>query len=346
MNNEPKTKYVVVDKTIKELEDFSKISGAYNEKIYTRDIVHEDMDIVQKNIQLQNKWNAQVTNAIRFNQDALYDNAREIVYEELKNGTRENISAKLKQRLMDTHVRAVIEMYDRPEGQVGASCEIEYGKKNENDTYIEDEKAMDEALKKVRVKVYNWQRNDDDTNTYVMVEKVEVSIYTYAYQSASDDIDRIVKRFIREEFTYCLKNDNVIVPEEYIEKGEAGIKEWRELKASKNKNNNMEKRMLRDMVRKKKDKNISQMKRLMWRFPRGQEDPNNVDWSIPYLNLYGSGNTAMAKKLVTQILGEQTDAELLNMTEEEVDKKFKEYWKEALRRAIEQIDNVETYEKE
>ena len=343
--NNNKNRYLLVENTVEELIDLcNNANTRWNEDFYTYDVAHVGLSVEQLTYQAEKSWDTTVSNTLRWLDDKMYDTIGRFMYDEIANGVKENLQAKVKEDVLKSKIKTVLTIEDRAGGFHDVYIDFVYEDGTEpTEDLIYDEAKMAEDIRQVKRRQYSYSKAQEDR--FVYVEKVKASIYTNTWRDAKTHIDKLIKRFVRDNLTYCIKQNKIIVPEEYLAKGKAGIEEWRELKASKNKNNNMEKRMLRSMIREKKEKNISQMKRLMWRFPRGQEDPNTVDWSIPYLNLYGSGNTAMAKKLVTQIMGGQTDAELLNMTEEDVDKKFKEYWKETLRRAIKQIDDVETYEK-
>ena len=345
MNEEPKTKYVIYETTLRELGEEAEKGTTWQDELFKYEVEHEEMSEEQKDIQNNNKWNATVSESIRFYPDKILDEMQAIAYWELDNGTRENLEEKIKQQIMDMKVRTYLLKSEQKDGTYNVYSQTEYGGEINGDTYIRNEQAMDELLRGVKRRGYSFGPREDKED-YVLIERVEISSYIYSFQDLKNKVDKLVKKFMRESLTYCIKQNKVIIPEEYIAKGIPGIEEWRGIKASKNKNNNMEKKMLRGMIRDKKANILGQMQRLVWRFPKGQNDKGTFDWSIPHLYIYGNGNKAYNKKLVTQILGEKTDAELLNMTEEEIDKAFKNYWKEVLTRAIKQIDNVETYEKE
>jgi len=337
-NEQPLTKYVVLERTIRELYETAKSTNDYSTELYHKEIrKHDDLSEEQKKMNAGNKWETNFSSAIRYPESKIYEAVSETAYKELKNGVREKLEEKIMESMMDSKLRVYIAVPETNDIN-RAYMDDEYGEEREKDTYINDENAMVEMVKSIKKK--GW--HPDET---VLIEHITINIYNYAFDDITTKIKKLVKKFIRENMTYCIKQDKVIVPEEYIEKGKEGINEWRELKASKNKNNNMEKRMLRGMIRDKKVSVLQQMQRLVWRFPKGQNDNGTYDYGIPFLYIYGNGNTAMCKKLAHQVLGEKTDTELLNMTEEEIDKAFKDYWKEVLTRAIKQIDDVETYER-
>ena len=334
-------KYVLHENTIQELIDLAKSTNMWDAEIYTKDIKHEDMSEKQRQVQYEKSWDVDITNTLRTNEDALYKTIMFDAYKEIGGGLREGLKEKVKQNVLNSKITAVLIIEDRPDGYNNAYIEYVYDVEKGDEEYINDEDKMMEAIKKVKRKQYSYHDNEEEK--YTLIERIASRMYAYNWREMESKIDSLIKRVMRESFSYCIKQGKIIVPEEYLAKGKPGLDEWRSLKASKNKNNNMEKRMLREMIRDKKISNLNQMRSLLWNFPNGL-DKN--DWSIPRLSIYGNGNKAMAHKLMCQILGEKTDQELLNMTKEDVDKAYKEYWKGVLRKAIEKIDSVPTYKEE
>ena len=335
-----KNRYLLVENTVEELIDLcNNANTRWNEDFYTYDVAHAGLSVEQLTYQAEKSWDTTVSNTLRWVEDKMYDTIGRFMYEEIANGVKENLQGKVKEDVLKSKIKTVLTIEDRAGGFHDVYIDFVYEDGTEpTEDLIYDEAKMAEDIKQVKRRQYSYSKAQEDR--FVYVEKVQASIYTYTWRDAKTHIDKLIKRFVRDNLTYCIKQNKIIVPEEYLAKGKAGIEEWRGLKASKNKNNNMEKRMLREMIRDKKISNLSQMRRLLWNFPNGL-DIN--DWSIPHLSVYGNGNKAMAHKLMCQILGEKTDQELLNMTEEDVDKAYKEYWKGVLRKAIEKIDGVQTY---
>lgn len=349
-NTGNRKQYVLLEKSLYDLEKLvEEHQGEYNFDVYEYKVKRdEEFSEEQKVIQAGKKWNANITNDIRVYDNRLYDLVKEVGYKEILNGEKENIIFKIQDKVMNSNVRGIIYVEDNFNKDLNktikrAWVEIEYGDREEGTEYLEDEEEMNKDLQQVRHDSWNYTKRDANGNPakeWVMLEDVKLNVYTYNYRGTFENVGKLVKKFIRNELTYCIKQGNVVIPQEYLDKGKEGIEEWRETKASKNKNNNMEKRMLRQMLRDKKHSILMQMRTLMWRFPNGQD---TRDWSIPHLTIYGNGNKTMAQKLVNQVLGKMTDQEILNMTDEEISKKFKEYWKGILNKTIEQIDDVITY---
>lgn len=345
-----KKRYVLVEKSLYDLEKLvEEHKNNYNFDVYEHKVKRdEELSEEQKTIQYSNKWNTNITNDIRANDNVLYDLVKEVGYKEILNGEKENIILKIQDKVMNSNVRGVIHVETNLNASTNenikrAWVEIEYGDRKEDVEYLDNEEEMNKDLQQVKSDTWNYSKRDVNGNPakeWVMLEDVRLNVYTYNYRGTFENVGKLVKKFIRNELTYCIKQGNVIIPQYYLDKGKEGIEEWRASKASKNKNNNMEKRMLRQMLRDKKHSILMQMRNLLWRFPTGQD---TRDWSIPHLTIYGNGNKAMAQKLANQVLGKMTDQEILNMTAEDIDKAYKEYWKGVLNKAIEQLDDVITY---
>lgn len=349
-NTGNKKKYVLLEKSLYDLEKFvEEHNSEYNVDVYEYNVKRdEEFSEDQKEIQNRNRWNANITNDIKVYDSVLYDLVKEVGYKEILGGEKENIILKIQDKVMNSNVRGIINVETNYNSELNdnvnrAWVEFEYGDRKEDTEYLDNEEEMNKDLQQVRNDSWNYSKRDAKGNPgkeWVMLEDIRLNIYTYNYRGTFENVGKLVRKFVRNELTYCIKQGNVIVPQEYLDKGKEGIEEWRASKASKNKNNNMEKRMLRQMLREKKSDILMQMRNILWRFPTGQD---TRDWSVPYLNIYGNGNKVMAQKLVNQVLGKMTDQEILNMTAEDVDKAYKEYWKGVLKRAIEQLDDVITY---
>lgn len=345
--NDDKKNYILVEKTLKELAEIvNEHNNEYSFRIYEHKVKRdEEYSEEQKIIQYSNKWQATISSDIRVSEDRLYELVKQTAFKIILGGEKEDILNKIKDKVMSSKVRSVLYVKEpRSDETVKHTyIETEYGDRKEGEEYYEDEEMINEELKNTGNTSWNYSKRTsagEPTKDIVMIDDVYVSMYTYNYRGTEETIVKLIKKLFRSELTYCIKQGNVIVPQEYLDKGNAGINEWRETKASKNKNNNMEKRMLRQMLKDKKQDILMQMRKLLWRFPNGKD---TRDWSVPYLTIYGNGNCAMTQKLVNQVLGEMTDQEILSITDEEVSKKFKEYWRGILTKAIEQIDDVITY---
>ena len=118
-----------------------------------------------------------------------------------------------------------------------------------------------------------------------------------------------IKKFIRNNLSYCIKKGEVIVPEEYLNRGKEGIDEWRQLKASNNKSNSMEKKLLKQIYADKKFYQYNTMSQIVDRIASSQS------WSIPHIEVDGRFNKQRTFKLINQILGDKSRQEIMNMEE-------------------------------
>ena len=154
------------------------------------------------------------------------------------------------------------------------------------------------------------------------------------------DIPKIVKRVVNKNLTYCLKNGKNIVPDEYLDKGKSGIEEWRTLKSSQNKNNSMEKRIIKEALREKKNYMIACIETAM----RNIVDVN-TSWEVPALSIDGRWNAGKVKKLSTQLFKDKSNQQIIEMSEEDVLAIVKEYWKKLLNDAYKEVSKIECSKK-
>lgn len=338
-------KYVIFEKTIAELEDIAKNSADFHTTIYEHNIKRAEKFSEQQALyQADEKNYTCLTGFFRYEKDEINELVRDTIFQALSGGAKEIKPEKIEELTMNATVRAVVVARETTSVFANDPIKIahiafEYGDKDGEYSYDMDE--MDRYLCQIKNKTYRI--NDKGESIEVYYEKIKVSTYTSCiYRVDREKIRKLIQKTIRNDFTYCFKNGEVIIPQEYIDKGEEGIKEWRELRASKNKNKSMEKQILRKMLRDKKREILTQVQRMVWRFPKGQEDPGNTDYTIPFICIDGNSNCQRCKRLVSKLLEGKTDAEILNITAESVDKMIKDYWKEVLNRAINEIDNVKT----
>lgn len=148
-------------------------------------------------------------------------------------------------------------------------------------------------------------------------------------------IDKRIKKTLREVYPYCIKKDTNIIPGEYLSKGEEGIRQWVKHKQDTSPNNSMEKRMLRDLTKAKKDELC---KYLVCTTFKMHDMPTN--WSLPQLTVDGRHNSAKMRTLANSLIKDKTDAELLNMDSDALYQLAKDCWVEKLTRAIENIKNA------
>ena len=334
----PRTRYVVVDTTIEGLIKKAEESDTYQTVMYEKHIDRE-FDEAQRSIQANNHWATVLSDGIRINENDVERLVRETAYAEIKKGTVKNLKDMIFKNIMEIRVRECVTVRYEDDGNRATFVTL-FGDDFDESEFSTDLDKMVEDVKGVKNRTFARYDSKDQFD-YAYIENIKCEIYNYYMNRVSENIERYIKRFFRTELTYCMLKGDLIVPKEYIDKGEAGIKEWRELKASKNKANSMEKRMLRTTLREKKAEVLHQMQVLLWRLPCA----NDRDWTMPFIMIDGSSNKSRVQKLTNQVIGNKTDSELLAMTSEDVEKEFKKFWKEKVMNIYNGIDKIDTMEK-
>ena len=201
----------------------------------------------------------------------------------------------------------------------------------DKDGYSTDIKEFEEKLDKYDVSSYSSGKD-----MYVHYEHISVSVATYYYRNDLDKrIKKAVNRYMRERLTYCLKKGRLIVSDDYLDKGEKGIKEWQELKSSQNKNNSIEKKLITQTVREKKRFAFS-----CARATEGKIANVGTSWSIPRLTVDGCWNVGKNEKLVAEIFNTKDKNFMMTIENEEILRKVKSHWKHELEKAINEVDNL------
>lgn len=320
--------FILYRSTLRDISKISEKSGnAWEFDIYTKDIDVGELSKEQETKQILDSWLREINCGARIYNDDFYKQAERIGYKLLEDGCRKNLEDKVLDGILNTELRAVF-YYRGNYNSSGASWE--FGKKDadKNFEYIEDEKEFDKTIKGFSRKSY---RNNDD----IYLEQIKYTGYTSHFNNLEEKIRKQIKKFIRNNLSYCIKKGEVVVPEEYLNRGKEGIDEWRELKASKNKSNSMEKRLLRKVYADKKSYQYDTMAQILNKIASSQ------DWSTPHIDVDGRFNKQRTFKLINQVLGDRSRQEIMDMTEEEIVKEFKEYWKEILKKKYEEVDKME-----
>lgn len=339
---ELKKGYVVVDTTIGEIikkvnkEKAPNQHGYYDiVPIYEHEIDRSNLTAEEKIIQENNRWYKERTSEIRLYEDAISALVSKSMYDELSAGTKEFLPDKIHERIMNTKFRSVLEFMERSDGTVYLEIFDEIGEDGKRD-YIEsrDMNELNKELEKVNMN----SSYTPGKPMYVWLERVVVGAYPYAIERIEENINKAIKRLIRTELVYCLKNNMIIVPEEYLSKGREGIKEWQELKRSNSKSNSMEKRMLKQIFADKREFAYKAMAKVI------DQVGYSHNWSVPSLTVDGRWNKTKMDKLITQIADTKDKQKFINMPNEELIKLFKEYWKGVLTKACEEIDMVKVEE--
>lgn len=338
--NKPKA-YVLYEKSIKELhqEIVNANLGTYERyDIYNYDIDRGDMSEVQKRRQERNGWYRNSDMELRLYDDQIYKAAKKIMLEKMFSGSTNNIEKETFDEIMNSKLKALaIIRKDTRDDYSRLSMENCFEGSDEYGHIYEEKYEMSNDFEEFEEKVKDVKNKTSysSDSEYVLLERIKIYAYSRTFENLCTRIQKQIKKLIRNELTYCLKNGVCIVPKEYLDRKEEGIKDWRETKASGNKNNSMEKRMLRTIVKNKKNYAYDVMYQIM------NKIASNQSWSIPSLEVEGRYNATKTAKLVSKIFDNKKDMQYyINLTEEEINEKFRKYWKDKLMEAYNEVDEM------
>ena len=333
MENNEKTKgYLIYEDTASGIRDKVEESTDYSVTLYRYEF-ERDLTPEQARIQEKNRWYSKVNQDIRLDQDVLYEKAKDFLYKKILDKCDGDIIKEAEEHLMNLNVKTFV-VIDKKEGRAERPyIRILYDNENiEKYDLVQDMDKLYEELKDLKVPSSYGFSNEEK----VYVESLEVDVYRHMFRDFSDKVKKAVAKCIRNNLTYCIKSNKSIVPDEYIEKGIEGIDEWREIKAKANKNNSIEKKMLNTIVADKKKFAEDCLSTVM----RKVTDPNST-WSIPYLIVDGMYSGQRTQKLSRKIVDKSTRQEWIDISEDEIFNKVKEYWKNVLQEAYDRVDKIE-----
>lgn len=332
MEEKPKA-YILCTKTFREIEEIAKKSVDYRAELYSYEIDRSDLSEEQKAKQNRYHWYSHISNDFRLWDMKLEEMVKDKITNSVLNKYKNNIQEKTLNDILDIEVRflAKVERDDKDRIDVTTYSEIGNARETEYE-YSDDIKEFEELAKKA-TKIASYSGDGE----IIYLEKVSVDIYTHSFNDLTKTITKEINKYIRNNLTYCLKKGKLIVPDEYIDKGEAGIEEWRQIKSANNKNNSIEKKMLKDIVRDKKvfahDCIYKAMDVAM--------STDTVDWTIPKLTIDGRWNRQRVSKLVTKVLGTKDKQKIIEMSKQEIMNRAKAYWKQQLMDAYNNLDKME-----
>ena len=332
MEEKPKA-YVLCTKTLKEIEKIAANSQEYRIELYSLDIDRSDLSLEQKKIQNKNHWYTHEDVDFRMWGVKLEELVSKKIMDLVLNKYDGNILEDIMNHILDTEIRFVGKVSEEKK-RIRVTIDFEVGD-NRNDMFeysddIEEFKEM--AKKSTRSTSYS---NDDEV---VYLEKISAKIYQRAFEDFRKEVKKVINKFVRNRLTYCLKNGKLIVPDEYLDKGEKGIEEWRDIKSSKNKSNSIENKLIKEAVNTKKQYAYDTMCRAMDKLVSAD---NSSDWAMPRLMVDGKWNKQRTQKLVTKVLDTKDKQKLIEMSEQEIVDKAKEYWKQKLMDAYNEVDKLE-----
>lgn len=177
--------------------------------------------------------------------------------------------------------------------------------------------------------------NEYDVNIYYE----GISYYTPKNRYYGENaIKYLVNKTLKEKYTYCVKMGKNIVPDEYIKLGKEGIERWRQEKSNSNKQNSIEKQMLKKIKCQKKQNAFTTFNDVLSVMLNEKVGKN---WDLAFLSVDGRWNTGRKMKTINKHILNVSDNELVTMSEEEIEKRCKSYWVTELTQAIERIKNLE-----
>lgn len=344
MENETRKKTRLIEKTIREIkEEYDKEQrdryGTTNLFDYKTDLSW----LTEEQKDMQNKAYPHRKEAgvfIQLSEDFLYRTIREIAYQKIQEKFDGDFEKEILDKVLDKKVTCDLYVTCK-NNKIKKLCmdtntnfrsplPLDETSECYENTSIEDIKRI---FKDMPILSTNYSSMEYEE---LYLERAFVEAHNWSLDDIRNKIKKQIQKFVRKELTYCLKNGKIIIPEEYAERGEQGVIDWREYKKSKNKNNSMEKRIIKETYQAKKKR----AEKIMYSVLYGGMHAR-VDWSIPFLTIDGLRNKARVNKLINMILDCKDKQNILNMSDEEMTKRIKEYWIGELERVMNDIKQKE-----
>lgn len=182
--------------------------------------------------------------------------------------------------------------------------------------------------------------NEYDVNIYYE----GISYYTAKNRYYGENVIKyLVNKILKEKYTYCVKMGKNIVPDDYIKLGKEGIERWRQEKSSGNKQNSIERQMLKKIKYQKRQKAFDVFNDAIAAMTNERGVRN---WELVFLAVDGRWNTGRRMKTINKYVLNVSDNELVTMSDEEIEKRCKSYWVAELTQAIERVKNLEIKKEE
>lgn len=332
MEKRPKA-YVLCTKTLREIENIAANSQEYKVELYSLDIDRSDLSEEQKIIQIKNHWYANEDVDFRMCGTRLDELVNKKIMSLVLNKYDGNILEDTMNQILDTEIRFIGKISEEKK-RVRATIDFEVGD-NRNDMfeYSDDLEEFKEIAKQsTRSASYS------DDKEVVYLERISVQIYKHSFDNFKKEAKKKINKFVRDRLTYCLKNGKLIVPDEYLDKGEKGVEEWRDIKSSKNKSNSIENKLIKEAVNKKKQYAYDAVCRAMDKVISSND---SYGWTIPRLMIDGNYNKQRTQKLAAKILDTKDKQKIIEMSEQDIIDRAKEYWKQKLMNAYNEVDKLE-----
>lgn len=330
MEEKPKA-YILCTKTFREIEDIAVNSQEYRIDLYSLEIDRSDLSEEQKKIQEKNHWYAMESVDFRMWGTKLDELVSKKIMDAVLSKYDGNILGKTLNDIMDIEVKFIGKASkDKNRIRVTMDYEIE-DDRNDMFEYSDD---LEEFKEMAKQSTKSSSFSDDKERVYL--EKVSVGIYQHSFENFKKEVKKEINKFVRNRLTYCLKSGKCIVPDEYLNKGEKGIEEWRDIKSSKNKSNSIENKLIKETVNAKKQYAYDAVCRAMDKLMSA----DNSSWTLPRLIIDGRWNKQRTQKLVTKILDTKDKQKLIEMSEQEIVNRAKAYWKQKLMDAYNEVDKL------
>ncbi len=325
----PKVKqYVVYEDTLE--NTLTKMENQDQTILYEYEAKAKELTKEQEYIQRDNAWRARQNQSVNVSQYELKDTTEKTVDETFMSGYDGDIVKKVSEDILSKKVIVFVTV-----GESSVSIITDVGER-ENRNYVYDTKELENKLDNLKMEATFYRGPEDKPKVNFELLKLTIGgMYYYRKQDFVNKIPKMAKTFIRSKYVYCTKNGKNIVPKEYLDKGEKGIVEWQELKKSSNKNNSIEKRLITQTVREKKN----------FAFACAREVECKIgsvgsSWSIPRLTVDGCWNAGKNTKLVSELFSTKDKNAMMTIEDEEVLSKVKNHWKLELEKAINEIDKM------
>lgn len=332
MGEKPKA-YVLCTKTLREIESIAANSQEYRIELYSLDIDRSDLSEEQKRMQVKNKWYAKEDVDFRMWGAKLSELVNKRIMDTVLSKYDGNILEKTINDIMDIEIRFIGKVSEDKK-RIRTTIDFEVGD-SRNDTFeYSDDLEEFEKMAKQSSRCISYHDDKD----IVYLERVSAQVYQHSFENFKKEVKKEINKFVRNRLTYCLKNGKLIVPDEYLDKGEKGIEEWRDIKSSKNKSNSIENKLIKEAVNEKKQYAYDAVYKVMDKIISAN---SSRDWTLPRLVIDGKWNKQRTQKLATKILDTKDKQKLIEMSEQEITDRAKEYWKQQLMDAYNEVDKIE-----
>lgn len=323
---EPKVKqYVIYEDTLE--NTLTKIESQDQTVLYEYETKKKELTKEQEYIQRDNSWRARQSQSVNVSQYDLKNITEKITDETFMSGYDGDIVKKVSEDILSKKVIVFVTV-----GEGSVSIITDVGEK-ENRNYVYDTEELADKLDNLKLDASFYRHEAEKPKVNFELLKLTIGgMYYYRKQDFVNKIPKMAKAFIRSKYVYCTKNGKNIVPKEYLDKGEKGIAEWQELKKSSNKNNSIEKRLIIQTVREKRN----------FAFACAREVECKIgsvgsSWSIPRLTVDGCWNAGKNTKLVSELFNTKDKNAMMTIEDEKILEEVKGHWKNQLEKAIETI---------